>query len=309
MEFSIIVPAFNEEGNVQPLYQKILEAMNSIKATFEIIFVDDGSSDKTASRVEELRKKDKRVHLIQFARNFGKASALSAGMREAKGNIVVTIDADLQDDPFEIPRMREKLNQGYDLVVGWKYKRKDPFLTKRLPSKLFNFAIRFFHKIKLHDSDCNFRMMRRELAKELLFYGGLFRYIPSLAHWRGYKITEIPVVHHKRFSGKSKWGLSRLFKGTLDLFTVTFLLRYKNSPLYLFGAFGGILFALGFIAGLILLYDKYVLDQLIANRPLLLLAVLFIMLGAQFIFFGLLGEMMTHATQKDEVNYRIKKRL
>ena len=309
MEFSIVIPAFNEEGNIQQLYQRILETMRSMKSTFEIIFVDDGSSDQTAARVESVRKKDKRVHLIQFSRNFGKASALSAGMREAKGDIVVTMDADLQDDPAEIPRMHEKLQQGYDLVVGWKYKRQDPFLTKRLPSKLFNAAIRWLHKIKLHDSDCNFRMMRKEVAKEVLFYGGLFRYIPSLAHWRGYRVAEIPVVHHKRFSGKSKWGFSRLFKGSLDLITVTFLLRYKNSPLYFFGVSGGILFLLGLITGLILLYDKYVLGQLIASRPLLLLAILLIVLGAQFIFFGLLGEMITHASQKDEINYRIRKRL
>ncbi|MEK6812882.1 MAG: glycosyltransferase family 2 protein [Nanoarchaeota archaeon] len=309
MDFSIVIPAFNEEGNIQPLYQKIKETLQSMQSSFEVIFVDDGSSDNTAARVAMLRKKDKRVRLVQFARNFGKASALSAGMREAKGNIVVTMDADLQDDPEEIPRMHEKLQQGFDLVVGWKYKRKDAFFAKKLPSKIFNGLIRWLHKIKIHDSDCNFRMMRKEVAKEILFYGGLFRYIPSLAHWRGYRVTEIPVVHHKRFSGKSKWGVSRLFKGSLDLITVTFLLRYKNSPLYFFGTSGGILLLAGIIAGIRLLYEKYALGKLIGGRPLLLLAILLTVLGAQFIFFGLLGEMIARTSQKEEVNYRIKKRL
>ena len=308
MDISIVIPAMNEEGNVGPLYKKIVSALRPVTKRFEIIYVDDGSTDSTPEKVIALRRKDSRVHLIQFSRNFGKASALSAGLEASNGKFIVTMDADLQDDPEEIPRMLEKLKHGYDLVVGWKYKRQDPFLTKILPSKIFNFLIRVLHGVKIHDSDCNFRMMRKEVAKDLLFYGGLFRYIPSLAYWNGYKVTEIPVIHHKRFSGKSKWGAGRLLKGSLDMLTVTFLIKYKSSPLYFFGASGLVLFFLGFLGGLNLLYSKYIKGQLIAGRPLLLLTILLIILGAQFIFFGLLGEMLVNVSQHQNKTYRIKRR-
>lgn len=309
MDLSIVIPAMNEEDNVAPLYRKICSALKTVTKKFEVIWVDDGSTDSTSSRVEELRKKDKRVKLLQFSKNFGKASALSAGLEAAKGKYIATMDADLQDDPYEIPRMLEKLNKGFDLVVGWKYKRKDPFLSKKVPSKVFNFLIRFLHGVKIHDSDCNFRLMKKEVAKDLLFYGGLFRYIPSLAHWSGYKVTEIPVIHHKRFSGTAKFkGIDRLFKGFLDMITVTFLMKYRSSPLYFFGASGFILFFLGFLGGLDLLYAKYIKGQLISGRPLLLLTVLLIILGAQFIFFGLLGEMLINVSQTQK-NYRIKRKL
>ncbi|MDO8555722.1 MAG: glycosyltransferase family 2 protein [Nanoarchaeota archaeon] len=310
MDLSIVIPAMNEEGNVFPLYERIVGIVKQLKYSFEIIFVDDGSRDQTVRLVEKLHGRDKHVKLLQFSRNFGKASALSAGLSAAQGKYVITMDADLQDDPAEIPRMLEKLEQGFDLVVGWKFKRKDPFITKRLPSLLFNGLIRWLHKVNIHDSDCNFRCMRKEVAKDLLFYGGLFRYIPSLAHWRGYRVTEIPVVHHKRFSGTAKFkGIGRLFKGSFDLLTVTFLMNYKNSPLYFFGSSGLLLFFLGFLGGVDLLYEKYVLGKLIAGRPLLLLTLLLIILGVQFVFFGLLGEMLTHMAQQQQPNYRIKKRL
>ncbi|MDO8628232.1 MAG: glycosyltransferase family 2 protein [Nanoarchaeota archaeon] len=310
MDFSVVIPAMNEEGNIVPLHQRLVKVFKGMKMSFELIVVDDGSSDRTASVVESLHKRDKRVRLISFARNFGKAAALSAGLQSARGKFIVTMDADLQDDPDEIPRLFARLESGFDLVVGWKFRRKDPFISKRLPSLLFNGLIRWLHKVKIHDSDCNFRLMRREVAKDLLFYGGLFRYIPSLAHWRGFKVSEIPVVHHKRLSGEAKFkGVGRLLKGFLDLLTVTFLMNYKSSPLYFFGSSGLVLLLLGTVAGLRLVYDKYVLGQLIAGRPLLLLAMLLIILGAQFIFFGLLGEMLVHMSDRQAVLFRVKRSL
>jgi glycosyltransferase involved in cell wall biosynthesis len=192
-------------------------------------------------------RKDKRIRVIEFARNFGKASALSAGFDNSKGDIIITMDADLQDDPDEIPRFLEKLKE-YDLVVGWKYKRKDS-ITKKIASKIFNWMIRKTTKIKLHDSDCNFRAMKMDVIKNLNIYGGLFRYIPSLAYWKGFKIGEIKVKHHKRRSGKTKFkGVMRLIKGFLDLITINYLINYKTSPLYLFGFIG---MGLGFIGFLL----------------------------------------------------------
>jgi len=310
MEISIVIPAYNEEGNIAPLYEKIAESLSKITSKYEIIYVDDGSTDMTANNVEALHKKDSKVHLIQFRKNFGKAAALSAGIENAKGEIIITLDADLQDDPSEISKLINKLNEGFDLVVGWKKDRKDPFITKKLPSKIFNLLIRILHKVNIHDSDCNFRVMRKELAKDLLFYGGLFRYIPSLANWKGYKVTEEPVEHQKRFSGKAKFkSLGRLVKGFLDLITTTFLIKYRNSPLYFFGSSGLALLFLGFIGGLSLLYNKYINGQLIGGRPLLLLTALLIILGVQFIFFGLLAEMITHNSQSQTKNYNIKKKI
>ena len=281
MDFSVVVPAKDEEGNIVLLFQRLVKVFKGMRKSFELIIVDDGSSDRTSSVTESLHRKFRNVRLISFARNFGKAAALSAGLQDARGEFIVTMDADLQDDPDEIPRLFARLESGFDLVVGWKFKRKDPFVSKRLPSLLFNGLIRWLHKVKIHDSDCNFRLMRREVAKDLLFYGGLFRYIPSLAHWRGFKVAEVPVVHHKRFSGEAKFkGVGRLWKGALDLLTVTFLMNYKSSPLYFFGSSGLLLFGLGGLAGVRLVYEKYFLGHLIAGRPLLMLALLLLILGA-----------------------------
>jgi len=210
----------------------------------------------------------------------------------------------LQDDPIEIPRLLEKLKY-YDLVVGWKHQRKDP-ITKKIASKIFNWLIRLTTKIKLHDSDCNFRAMRREVIENLNIYGGLFRYIPNLAYWKGFKVGEIKVRHNKRFSGKTKFkGIMRLIKGFLDLITINYLINYRTSPLYFFGFIGMGFSFLGILSGFYLLYLKYFLGLLIGNRPLLFLTILLVLLGVQFIFFGILGEMVIN-TQKEK-NYRIRR--
>jgi glycosyltransferase involved in cell wall biosynthesis len=306
MDVSVVIPAFNEEESVKELYNKIKQSFSDLNLDFEIIFVNDGSADKTLKNLLDLKKDDQRLKVIDFRRNFGKADALQAGFSESKGEIIITMDSDLQDDPEEIKKFLSKIRDGYDLVVGWKHPRKDP-ISKRFPSKIFNFLVRSLTGINLHDSDNNFRAMRKEVVKDLHIYGGLFRYIPSIAHAKGYKITEIKVVHHKRKYGKSKWGLSRLFHGFFDLITIKFLLSYKSSPLRLFGFSGLSSFFLGFLIALYLLYLKYGLGLLIGNRPLLLLSILLIVIGIQFIFFGLLAEMLINLNGKSEQHYRIKK--
>lgn len=309
MEISVVIPAYNEELNVEPLSNKIKSVLNTITSKYEIIFVDDGSKDNTFENLQKLNKKDKKIKVIKFKRNFGKAAALAAGFEQAKGNIVITMDADMQDDPEEIPSMINKLSLGYDLIIGWKYPRHDPF-SKILFSRIFNFLVRRLTRITIHDSDCNFRVMRNEVAKDLCqtIYGGLFRYIPSLAHWKGYRVTEMKVTHHPRKFGQAKFsGSGRLIRGFLDLITIKFLISFEKSPSYFFGKFGLGLLGLGSLSSLYLLFVKYWLQQNIGNRPLLLLTILLLILGVQFIFFGLLGEMITRASQKQDAGYKISK--
>lgn len=301
---SIVVPAYNEEKNVPLLYEKLKKVLDSIKKDYEIIFVDDGSKDNTASEIIKLNKKDKKVKLIQFQRNFGKAAALSAGFSEASGDIVFTMDADLQDDPEEIPKFIQKINQGYDMVSGWKFHRKDP-ITKTLPSKFFNWLTSITTGVKVHDSNCGFKAYRNEVIKNIDIYGELHRYIPSIAYWKGYKVGEVKVVHHARKFGKSKYGVERLMKGFFDLITVKFLTKYAKRPLHLFGLIGFLCFLLGFIGGIYLVVD-WSKGIPIGNRPLLMLTVLLIVTGIQLISIGLLGEMITSSSKKE--HYVIKKK-
>lgn len=306
MKISIVIPIYNEETSIGPLVEEIESVMNKeyIK-DYEIIIVDDGSNDKTFEVVKLLHKKLKNIKGIRFNRNFGKSSALSAGFETATGDIIITLDGDLQDNPSEIPKFLKEIGKGYDLVVGWRRQRKD-FITRIVTSKIFNLLVRILTKVKLHDSDCNFRALRKNLVKELNIYGGLYRYIPVIANSKGYKITEIEVKHRQRKSGKSKYGVTRLFKGFFDLLTIKFLISYKESPLYLFGFLGSLLFFIGMVFGFYLLYLKYILMQTIGNRPLLLLAILLVVLGVQFISLGLIAEMIISPSDKSKKNYTIK---
>jgi glycosyltransferase involved in cell wall biosynthesis len=306
MKLSIVVPAYNEQDNVQRLYFAVKKVMIKEKYDFEMIYIDDGSTDKTYEKLLELNKKDKRVKIIKFRKNFAKASGLSAGFKLAKGDVILTLDADLQDDPLEIPRFIQKINQGFDLVVGWKFKRKDPY-HKILLSKLFNFIVRKLTKIKLHDNDCNFRAIKKEILPYLNLYGGLYRYIPSIAFWKGFKVGEIKVKHNKRKFGKSKYGMERIFKGFFDLITIKYLLSFSTTPLYLFGLIGSLLFSIGLIINFYLFFVRLFLNQAIGHRPLLILGVLLLIVGIQTISFGLIAEMITHKNQKDENDYVIEK--
>ncbi len=297
MEVSFVIPAFNEEESLEKLYHAIYVPMKSITDDFEIIFVDDGSGDASFEKMEQLATNDNRVKVIKFRKNFGKSIALNEGFRMAEGDVVFTMDADLQDDPKEIQRFISKLNEGYDLVSGWKQKRKDPVFSKNLPSKLFNFMIGKFSGLKLHDYNCGFKAYRKSVAKGLSLYGDLHRYIPALAHSEGWKVGEIPVKHHARAFGKSKYGINRFFHGFFDFITVVFITRYLKRPMHFFGWFG-VLFSLGGFSICSYLSILWLLGESIGTRPLLMLGVLLLVMGSQIIMSGLIAEMITHGKQK-----------
>ncbi len=295
MIVSIIISAYNEEQAIEALYETcVTGVMNSIAKglvdDFEIWFINDGSIDNTSLVVKRLIEKNHRVHLIDFRKNFGKATALNAGFHHAVGDIVFTIDADLQDDPKEFSRFLEKIQDGYDLVVGWKNERKDS-IEKKIPSKIYNKVTSWLSGVYLHDHDCGFKCFRREVIESLDLYGELHRFIPVLAYRNGFKITEITVEHHKRKHGKSKYGIERYMRGALDALTTIFLLKFSDRPMYLFGRLG---FLSGFIGFLICLYltVAWLMGESLSNRPLLVLGVLLIVVGIQFISIGFLGNMI-----------------
>ena len=290
---TILIPVMNEEGNLQELYDRLLVSLKRIGLPFEIIFVDDGSSDSTWSLVQGLSVQDNRVIGLKHRRNFGKAQALSNGFAVARGDVVVTMDGDLQDDPDELPHFLSMLDEGYDLVSGWKQRRQDP-LGKTAPSRVFNWTVRKTTGVQLHDFNCGFKAYRRDVTRSIRLYGELHRFTPVLASAEGFRIGELPVKHHARKWGSSKYGWSRLTKGFLDLMTVIFLTQYRQRPMHLFGLPGLISMALGVLLGLWLTFEKLVLDQQIGTRPALLLAVLLVVIGAQFFGLGLLGEFQAH---------------
>ncbi len=298
-KISVIVPMYNEESSIKKLYEKIVESIKEY-SLYEIIFVDDGSADASTQKVKELRTEDQNVRLIVFRKNFGKAAALQAGFRNCSGDIIITMDADLQDDPKEIPRFVAKLEEGYDLVSGWKKKRNDP-LEKRLPSKLFNKVTSYLSGVHLHDFNCGFKAYRREVVDSIDVYGELHRYIPVLAYRKGFRIAEIEVEHHAREFGKSKYGFERYLRGLFDSMTVAFLGRFYDRPMYFFGKIGLVLCVLG---GMICAYltALWFMGQGIGNRPLLLLGVLLLILGVQMFSTGFIGDMLVDATYRDRYN-------
>jgi len=309
LDISVVVPVFNEEQSLTPLCEKLLHVLPGTTAGFEIIFVDDGSTDGSDVVLENLHRQDSRVRVIQFRRNLGKSAALAVGFSASRGNVIVTMDADLQDDPEEIPKFLETLDQGYDLVSGWKYPRLDP-PSKTIPSAVFNWTTGKITGLPLHDLNCGFKAYRREVVEELHIHGELHRYIPVLAHWRGFKITEIKVHHYPREYGKSKYGLERFSRGFLDLWTVLFLNRYNRRPLHLFGWIG----LLTALVGLVILIYLSILwlegVRPIGTRPLLSFGVLFLFMGIQFISFGLLAEFVTQTlSSAREDDYPIKRTL
>jgi len=304
-ELSVIVPLFNEEKSLSSLYSELKSALKSFGKSYEIVFVDDGSRDNSWSVLESLHAADKEIRGIQFRKNSGKAAALSAGFKYAQGKVIVTMDADLQDDSGEIPKFIKKLDEGYDLVSGWRFKRQDP-ISKTLPSKIFNYLTSMLSGVKIHDFNCGFKAYRKEVVKDIQLYGELHRYIPVLAHWRGYEVGEIKVRHHPRAHGKSRYGTTRLFKGFTDLLTVMFLTRYMKKPLHLFGAIGLLLFLLGFIVN-IYFAVLWFLGQGIWGRPLLLLGILLMLIGFQVISTGLIGEIIVSTRGKTDDGYIIKR--
>jgi glycosyltransferase involved in cell wall biosynthesis len=307
-EISVVIPVYNEAESLQPLYQDLVSVLGTLGRPYELLFIEDGSTDGSFDTLAELHTQDCHVQVIQFRRNFGKAAALTVGFAEARGAIVITMDADLQDDPQEIPSLLNKLAEGFDLVSGWKYPRRDP-LTKTLPSKLFNWATSRLSGVRLHDFNCGFKAYRREVVKEIRFYGDLYRYIPVLAHWQGFRVTEVPVRHHPRQFGQSKYGISRFLRGFFDLITILYLTQYIHRPLHLFGGVGLLSLGTGTMINLYLTVLWFLGERPIGNRPLLTLGVLLMIIGVQFIFFGLLAEMLTSVSNKGVEDYSIRRRL
>ncbi len=302
MKLSFVIPVYNEEESLDILHREILANISS--SDYEIIFIDDGSTDNSFSILKELSDKDKNVKVVKFRKNFGKAAGLQTGFEIASGDYIFTLDGDLQDNPSEIPRFLKKLGEGYDLVIGWKKKRKDP-ISKTIPSKLFNIITSIVFKLKLHDYNSGFKAYRKEVIKELDIYGEMHRYIPALAKAKGFRVTEIPVEHRIRKYGRSKYGKERYLRGFLDLLTVKLVTGYIHSPLYLFGRIGIFFSLVGFILGVYLSVMKFVYNHPLANRPLLFLAVLLIMVGLQFFSIGLLGELITNQNRKANRNTNI----
>jgi dolichol-phosphate mannosyltransferase len=281
----------DEERSVALLYDELRSALEPLDTPWEAIFVDDGSTDGTFSALTRLHAAERNVRVVRLRRNFGKAAALVAGFDQARGETVVTIDGDLQDDPAEIPRLLAKLDEGFDLVSGWKTRRRDP-LSRRILSRIFNRVTSAFSGVRLHDMNCGLKAYRAEVVHGLRLYGELHRFIPVLAHYRGYRIAELPVNHRPREHGRSRYGVERYVRGFLDLLTVSFIGRYRHRPLHLFGGLGLIL---GFIGSAILVYLTVVkaLGHAIGQRPLLLLGVLLVVIGMQFFSLGLISEMIT----------------
>lgn len=292
---TVIIPVYNEEKNITVLYDQLNSVLSSLDESYEIIIIDDGSTDETVNKIRQTE--DKNIKLIQFQRNFGKAVALSYGFSEAKGDIIITMDGDLQDDPKEIPRFIEELKK-YDMVSGWKFERHDP-LSKKIPSKFFNWLTTLLTSIKIHDFNCGYKAYRNYVVKDLNIYGELHRYIPALAHWKGYTVGEIKVEHRARIHGKSKYGPERIMKGFLDLITVKFLMSYSERPLHLFGGIGLIFAGTGLII-CIYLFSLWIRGIKIGERPLLMLGILLVILSIQFISIGLIGELMTNARHNDK---------
>jgi len=306
MDLSIVIPLYNEQESLEELTTRIGKNIQPLNLHYEIIFVDDGSSDASLNVLKNLKQKSAQIKILSFRKNYGKSAALSEGFKVASGKIVITMDADLQDDPAEIPNLISKINSGYDMVSGWKKKRHDP-LQKTIPSKFFNFTTARLTGIKIHDFNCGLKAYRREVIKEIPVYGELHRYLPVLAHRRGYSVGEIIVQHHPRKHGTTKYGLRRFFDGFFDLLTVLFLTRYKQKPLHLFGLFGLISFFFGFLisAYLTILWFE---GHGIGNRPLLFLGILLIIVGMQSFSIGLIGEMITNVKDEERI-YSFKEKI
>jgi glycosyltransferase involved in cell wall biosynthesis len=292
MILSVVVPVYNEAENVRLLYQELTVVLRSFDEGAEILFVEDGSTDATYSLLKRLNQEDPAVTVIRLSRNFGQTAALAAGIAHARGEIIVTLDGDLQNDPQDIPRLIAKLEEGYDVVVGWRVNRQDRFLTRRLPSIIANWLISFTTKVKMHDYGCTIKAFRSELAKSLSLYGELHRFIPVLARDLGAMIVEMPVNHRPRSNGKSKYGLSRTARVMLDLLTVKFLSTYSTRPIHVFGFLGLLSTLIGTVMTGYLGIERIFFNVGLGDRPILLLSILLMVVGIQFITMGLLGEML-----------------
>lgn len=299
IDISFIIPAKDEEKSVEILYGEIINIMSKIEKPFEIIFVDDGSQDKTFEKIKTLRKRDERVKIVKLRGNWGKSVALQTGFDCSSGNIIVTMDADLQDNPGDLPKLLQKIESGADLVSGWKKIRRDP-ISKVLPSRVFNGMVSILLRIKIHDVNCGFKVFRKEVLKDIRLYGELYRFIPIMVASQNYTIEEVIVKHRKRKFGKSKFGWKRTIKGFLDMLTVIFLIKYMQKPAHFFGTFGLISFFSGFIISLYITYLRVTTGSIQFRHPLLFLGILLIIIGIQLLTTGLVAELMLSFNQKEK---------
>jgi len=300
MDLSVVIPVYNEEENVEPLIIEIEAALAALGKKYEIIVVDDGSKDGTFVKLRSIHKRVARLQVVRLKRNFGQTAAIAAGLAHARGVVVILMDGDAQNDPADIPALLRKLDEGNDLVAGWRYNRRDPFLNRRLPSMIANRLISSTTHVKLHDYGCTLKAMRQDVAKNLRLYGEMHRFIPAIAYERGARIAELKVNHRPRLRGASKYGITRTLRVALDLLTVKFLSSYSTRPSHVFGPIGLGSGFLGFVIGLYLTAQKILYGQDIGGRPLLLLAVLLIFIGFQFVTMGLLGEMLARTYHESQ---------
>ena len=310
-EISVFLPVYNEEDNVGPLNLKLTDSLDKLGRTYEIIYVDDGSTDDSLARLREIAARDSRIKVIALRRNYGQTAAMSAGIDHARGKILIPMDADLQNDPADIHLLLEKLDEGYDVVSGWRKDRKDKWLTRRVPSTLANRLISKISGVRLHDYGCSLKAYRRDVLSHVKLYGEMHRFIPIYAGWAGARVTEIPVNHHERHAGKSKYGLSRTIKVVFDLITIKFMSNYLTKPLYLFGMAGLICLAVSFLSFAFALYYRFVRDVHLNRMPLATLAMIMFAMGIQFIFMGLLAEMIvrTYHESQNKPTYLIRERI
>lgn len=309
IDLSIIIPAKDEQDSVKILYQEIISVLKKTKYNYEIIFIDDGSTDYTFKTLKSLHSKDKKVKILKMRGNLGKSLALQSGFNHIKGKIVITMDADLQDNPKEIPRFIKEIENGFDLISGWKKKRLDPSFTKVIPSRIINFIASKLTKVELHDINCGFKAYKKEVIESLNLYGELYRFIPIIAAKQNFKVKEIVIDHRARKYGKTKFGWERGIKGFLDLITIVFLTSYLRRPGHFFGSLGLLSFFLGFLIGLYILYLRITTGSIQFRHPLLFLGMLLMIIGVQLISTGLLAEMMVFYNQKKDQSNLIQQKL
>jgi len=311
IEISVFLPVYNEQDNIKQLDLKLTEALEKLGRSYEVIYVDDGSTDQSLAKLREIAMRDTRVRVVSLRRNYGQTAAMSAGIDHARGQILIPMDADLQNDPADISRLLEKLDEGYDVVSGWRKDRKDRWLTRRLPSRMANTLVAKLSGVDLHDFGCSLKAYRRDALTGVKLYGEMHRFIPIYAEWAGARVAEIPVAHHARSAGESKYGLSRTIKVLFDLITIKFLSSYLTKPLYVFGTAGVLCLLISFLTFALSLYYRFVEGVHLNRMPLATLSMIMFAMGVQFIFMGLLAEMIvrTYHESQDKPIYLVRERI
>ncbi len=310
-EVSVFLPVYNEEPNLRPLHAKLDAALRALGRSAEIVYVDDGSTDGSLNILRELAQTDPRVRVVALRRNYGQTAAMAAGIDAARGKVLIPMDADLQNDPADIERLLDTLDEGYDVVSGWRKNRKDKMVTRKIPSMIANRLISWIGGVPLHDYGCSLKAYRRESLQDVRLYGEMHRFIPIYASWAGARVTEIPVEHHARTMGKSKYGLSRTLKVVFDLMTIKFMASYQTKPIYVFGSFGMLAFAISLLGGLYAVFLKVIHKADFVQTPLPILTIVMFAVGVQFLLMGLLAEMLVRTYHESQAKaiYAVRERL